>query len=306
MTPPIQILYSGRTDADARAERSRRDGAAVPSSAGGNHRSRSLSLAAKSLNVSQPTLSRNIKSLEALIGAPVLRRGRYGVTPTHIGAALGREGRAIREALRQAELDLGRWKGGLEGRLRIGVGTMLAHSLVPRFLAQVATTRWRVALRIDVEGPDSLIDRVRARELDAAIVQNEPFFSKEGLTQITLFEESAPITPAPDTRWRRRSRSAEEISPRRRTSSSGRPVRTRQAAMSGSRKASARACKSSLPATYRLRCTCCRPATTSLPSRNSSWNTCATSGSSSALHIAAKCRAACCRSGTRKTWPASR
>jgi molybdate transport repressor ModE-like protein len=75
----------------------------------------SLSLAAKSLNVSQPTLSRNIKSLEALIGAPVLRRGRYGVTPTHIGAALGREGRAIREALRQAELDLGRWKGGLDG-----------------------------------------------------------------------------------------------------------------------------------------------------------------------------------------------
>jgi molybdenum-dependent DNA-binding transcriptional regulator ModE len=67
----------------------------------------SLSLAAKSLNVSQPTLSRNIKSLEALIG--------YGVTPTHIGAALGREGRAIREALRQAELDLGRWKGGLDG-----------------------------------------------------------------------------------------------------------------------------------------------------------------------------------------------
>jgi DNA-binding transcriptional LysR family regulator len=149
----------------------------------------SLSLAAKSLNVSQPTLSRNIKSLEALIGAPVLRRGRYGVTPTSIGAALAREGRSIREALRQADLDFGHWKSGLDGRLRIGVGTMLAHSLMPQFLAHVAGSRWKVALRIDVEGPDRLIDRVRSRELDAAIVQIDPYFAKEGLAQITLLED---------------------------------------------------------------------------------------------------------------------
>ena len=149
----------------------------------------SLSLAARSLNVSQPTLSRNIKSLEALIGAPLLHRGRYGVTPTRIGAALAREGRSIREALRQADLDLGHWKSGLDGRLRIGVGTMLAHSLMPRFLAHVGRMRWKVALRIDVEGPDRLIDRVRSRELDAAIVQIEPYFPKEGLGQITLFED---------------------------------------------------------------------------------------------------------------------
>jgi DNA-binding transcriptional LysR family regulator len=149
----------------------------------------SLSLAAKSLNVSQPTLSRNIKSLEARIGAPLLQRGRYGVTPTRIGAALAREGRSIRDALRQADLDLGHWRSGLDGRLRIGVGTMLAHSLMPQFLAQVRTTRWKVALRIDVEGPDRLIDRVRSRDLDAAIVQIEPYFPKEGLTQLTLFDD---------------------------------------------------------------------------------------------------------------------
>jgi DNA-binding transcriptional LysR family regulator len=149
----------------------------------------SLSLAAKSLNVTQPTLSRNIKSLEALIGAPVLQRGRYGVIPTAIGAVLAREGRSIRDALRQADLDLGHWKGGLGGRLRIGVGTMLAHSLMPRFLAHMRGTHWKVALRIDIEGPDKLIDRVRSRNLDAAIVQIEPYFPKEGLTQVTLFED---------------------------------------------------------------------------------------------------------------------
>jgi DNA-binding transcriptional LysR family regulator len=149
----------------------------------------SITLAAKSLNVTQPTLSRNIKSLEAVIGAPVLKRGRYGVTPTAIGSALAREGRSIRDALRQADLHISHWKGGLDGRLKIGVGTMLAHSLMPKFLAQMKGTRWKVALRIDVEGPDRLIDRVRSRDLDAAIVQIDPYFPKEGLTQIMLFED---------------------------------------------------------------------------------------------------------------------
>jgi DNA-binding transcriptional LysR family regulator len=157
----------------------------------------SISLAAKSLNVTQPTLSRNIKSLEAMIGAPVLQRGRYGVTPTAIGLALARDGRAIRDALRQADLHLGHWQGGLDGRLRIGVGTMLAHSLMPKFLAQMKGTRWKVALRIDVEGPDRLIDRVRARDLDAALVQIDPYFPKEGLTQIVLFEDKRSYYAGP-------------------------------------------------------------------------------------------------------------
>jgi DNA-binding transcriptional LysR family regulator len=149
----------------------------------------SLSLAAASLGVSQPTLSRNIRSLEARVGAPVLRRGRYGVTPTAVGAALAREGRSIRDTLQQADLDLRHWKGGLDGRLRIGAGTMLAHSLVPRFVEHVANDGWNVALRIDVERADRLVDRVRSRELDVAIVQIDPHFPKEGLRQVTLVED---------------------------------------------------------------------------------------------------------------------
>jgi len=66
---------------------------------------------------------------------------------------------------------------------------MLAHSLIPQFLAHVRRTHWKVALRIDVEGANRLIDRVRSRDLDAAIVQIEPYFYKEGLKQITLFED---------------------------------------------------------------------------------------------------------------------
>lgn len=149
----------------------------------------SLSLAAKSLNVSQPTLSRNIRSLEALIGAPVLKRGRYGVTPTLIGQVLARDGRAIRDALMNAGQELGHWKGGLQGRLRVGVGTMLAHSLMPRFLNDSRFTAWNVSLNIEVERPNRLIERVRSRGLDMALVEIDPYFPKEELTQVSLFED---------------------------------------------------------------------------------------------------------------------
>ncbi|WP_114287939.1 helix-turn-helix domain-containing protein [Candidatus Halocynthiibacter alkanivorans] len=45
----------------------------------------SVAKAAEPLNVTQPTLSRLIKVIEDRAGAPVLRRGRYGVRPTANG-----------------------------------------------------------------------------------------------------------------------------------------------------------------------------------------------------------------------------
>lgn len=55
-------------------------------------------------------------------------------------------------------------------------GPMLAHSLMSLFLVQQRSSRWKIALRIDVEGPDRLIDRVRSGDLDVAIVQIGPYF----------------------------------------------------------------------------------------------------------------------------------
>ena len=55
----------------------------------------SVTKAARTLNVTQPTLSRTIKVIEDRVGGAVLRRGRYGVTPTEIGLRLAEEGREI-------------------------------------------------------------------------------------------------------------------------------------------------------------------------------------------------------------------
>ena len=48
----------------------------------------SVTKAAQKLNTTQPTLSRTIKLIEDRVGAPILRRGRHGVTATEIGFRL--------------------------------------------------------------------------------------------------------------------------------------------------------------------------------------------------------------------------
>lgn len=149
----------------------------------------SVTLAAKSLNVSQPTLSRNIKSLEALVKAPLLNRGPLGVTPTAVGELLAKEGRAIRDSLRQVEVNLVNWHGSLQGRLHIGSGVMLAHSVMPIFLDQVAASGWNAGLRIEVQSADRLIDRVRSGILDAAVVEFGPLLSREGLIETPLLDD---------------------------------------------------------------------------------------------------------------------
>lgn len=83
-------------------------------------RERHFARAAKSCNVSQPTLSAAIRQLETELGAPIVERGyRFnGFTP---------EGQTVLEYAKRIiaecdglKQDLGRLKGGLIGRLRLG------------------------------------------------------------------------------------------------------------------------------------------------------------------------------------------
>ena len=94
----------------------------------------SFTRAAEALNVTQPTLTRTIQHLESLTGAPLLKRGRYGVSATKLGEMMAREGRAVRAAVGEAQSALKQWRSGVEGQLRIGVGPMVAHSIMPRFV----------------------------------------------------------------------------------------------------------------------------------------------------------------------------
>ena len=87
--------------------------------------------AATRLHISQPALSKRIRSLEDKVGGPLLVRNRRGVALTPAGAMFYKDARRIVRDLEIAfEAVHGATSGEL-GKLRLGVGMSTVHSLVP-------------------------------------------------------------------------------------------------------------------------------------------------------------------------------
>lgn len=81
----------------------------------------SITSAAEVLYVTQPTLTRAIQQLEAHVGAPVLKRSRYGMLPTEIGARLAQVGERILADAEHSEEVVRQWKSGYQNEFAIGI-----------------------------------------------------------------------------------------------------------------------------------------------------------------------------------------
>jgi LysR family cyn operon transcriptional activator len=108
---------------------------------------RSFTRAARSLNVSQPTLSQQIQDLEAELGVTLFTRTAHKVEPTEAGALTidcARRVMAEVDRLREAVLE---HRGLKRGRLRIGV-TQTFNAL---YLPEIVTAFARDYPAIDLE-----------------------------------------------------------------------------------------------------------------------------------------------------------
>lgn len=123
--------------------------------------------AARKLGVSQPAITRSVRSLEAELHARLLRRTPTGVVPTQPGRALFARARAVQAELRKAEEEVDQL-GQAAGEVAFGVSptsAMMAPEAITRFRQQYPQTRVRIA-----EGlPQLLIPMVRDETLDFAI-----------------------------------------------------------------------------------------------------------------------------------------
>jgi DNA-binding transcriptional LysR family regulator len=123
--------------------------------------------AARKLGVSQPAITRSVRSLETELHARLLRRTPTGVVPTQPGRALFARARAAQAELRKAEEEV-ESLGQSAGAVAFGVSptsAMMVPEAITRFRTQYPQTRVRIA-----EGlPQLLIPLVRDETLDFAI-----------------------------------------------------------------------------------------------------------------------------------------
>ena len=153
----------------------------------------SMAKAAERLRVTQPTLSRIVKTLEEQAGAPLLHRERYGVEPTELGASLARQGRQISQQISQAGEIVGHWKRGLTGEIKLGVGPMLAMSVMGDFFTKAFYQDWPYAIQVNTGFAASLIDALTNEEIDAAIIPAKLNLRSKQLVQYPLFPDRVSV-----------------------------------------------------------------------------------------------------------------
>jgi DNA-binding transcriptional LysR family regulator len=130
-----------------------------------------FSRAAAQLHLSQPALSKQIKSLEEKLGGRLFSRNRHEVRLTPAGQVFFHEARRITRDL-EAAIELGRAAAhGEVGKLRLGVGITTVHSLVPPALLKFRHQHPNVDVQVTEMSTLSQIDALLAGRIDVGFVR---------------------------------------------------------------------------------------------------------------------------------------
>lgn len=156
----------------------------------------SLTEAAKHLAVTQPTLTRIMATLEMQAGTTLFSRSRYGVKGTEVGEALAREGRAIQQNVELAQATASRYRIGLERDVRIGIGPLLAATLMPQVIDELMQLMPRQSLSITVLSPTGLVDQLLDEKLDFVIAPAPPDRVISGSQRMELAKDSLSVYAA--------------------------------------------------------------------------------------------------------------
>ena len=135
--------------------------------------SRSFSMAAETLHLTQPGVSMHIKELEANAGLPLFERVGRKLFMTEAGQELLARSRDILRALKDAEDALDGLKGLRRGRINIAV-VSTAKYFVPQLLARFGKDYPKLEMRLAVNNRISVIEQLISNEVDLAIMGRSP------------------------------------------------------------------------------------------------------------------------------------
>ena len=133
-----------------------------------------MTAAVETAGISQPAISAQVKALERYYGTRLLERDGRGSTPTPAGrlvANYATRALALIDELARGVADL----EGLEaGELIVGASSTVGEQLLPTYLGRFHIAHPQVRLSMRIGNSAEIIERVAARELDFAIVGQEP------------------------------------------------------------------------------------------------------------------------------------
>ncbi len=131
----------------------------------------SLSAAARAMGQSQPTLGRQVRKLEVLLGAELFRRQPRGLSLTEDGMQLLPAAQRMAEAAGQLAMTVAGRDDQLAGTIRITASEIVAFHILPRILAELRSEVPQ--LQIELVASD-MTESLTFREADIALRMYRP------------------------------------------------------------------------------------------------------------------------------------
>ena len=154
----------------------------------------SLTRAAARLHVAQQSLSQQIRTLEAQLGAALLERSSRGVALTDVGAVLLREARPVLAQAERATEAVRRAARGEQGELRVGFLGSVANYLMPPVVRAFRERHPDVTLHTEDLAIAALVAGLREGSLDAGLTR--PPLVDDLEAEVVLREPVAAVLPA--------------------------------------------------------------------------------------------------------------
>lgn len=150
--------------------------------------------AAEVCNVSQPTLSTQLRKLEDELGVVLVERGARRVILTAAGEEILAHAQRMLDAARDIRTLAARHRSPDTGRLRLGVFQTLGPYLLPAIVPEIAAAFPGLELQLIEEKSERLIEKLRSGRLDAALLALP---APEEFEAETLFEEPFLLAAPP-------------------------------------------------------------------------------------------------------------
>lgn len=114
--------------------------------------------AAKSLYMSQPSVSNHVRNLETSLGVPLVARTTHGARTTPAGEVVVDHARRVFSLLESLEHEVARFQGLDAGRLVVAGTTTVGTYLLPRLVAEFSSRAPKVECQIRV-GNEETVER---------------------------------------------------------------------------------------------------------------------------------------------------
>ncbi len=165
----------------------------------------SISAAARSLGISQPTASAGLRDLERRLGLDLLVRGPRGTQLTETGRVVAAWARGVVDASDRFEESVASLRVHARERLRVAASMTIAEYLAPRWLAVLARQHAGERapdVELVVRNSREVMDLVLAGDADLGFVEGPGV--RHGLRHRTVAHDELVAVVAPDHPWAHR------------------------------------------------------------------------------------------------------